>query len=292
MHLLLLALATTLGGGPRLVTTSWLAAHLKDPDLVILHFGPADTYATHIPGAQRIDMTQIAANAGPVDTSQLAVEMLPPEVLRTKLESYGISDRSTVVVYSATAERWPGATRVVFTLRVAGLGAHVALLDGGLPAWVAERRPVAAEAPQPSPGRISAQPIPTLVVDASWVRNHLQRPGVVVIDARHDHFYNGTQQGSSRSGHIPGAKNIPYGEMIDSTGHFRSTAELRSLFRTAGVQPGDTIVAYCHVGVQATGVLFAADQLGYPTKLYDGSFDDWAKRKELPVDNPAAATAK
>lgn len=292
MHLLLAAL---LVAGPRLVSTSWLADHLHDPDLVILHVGNTDSYAQHIAGAQRTDLRILSANAwgGPgYDSTKLAVEMLPPDVLRARLESYGISDNSTVVVYAADDPAIISATRIVFTLRVAGLGAHAALLDGGLPAWRAEGRPLASTVIQPTPGHITATPIPSLVVDANWVHAHLQRPGVIVVDARDREFYDGKEQGESRYGHIPSAKNLPFTEMFDDAAKLKSPAALKALFHAAGAAPGDTIVAYCHIGMQATAVLFAADQIGYPTRLYDGSFEDWSERKDLPVVDPSARSRK
>jgi thiosulfate/3-mercaptopyruvate sulfurtransferase len=290
MHLLLAALLVT---GPRLVSPSWLADHLHDPDLVILHVGRPDTYAQHIAGAQRTDLTILSANAGPdMDTTALAVEMLSPDVLRARLESYGISDRSTVVVYAANDHAVTAATRVVFTLRVAGLGARAVFLDGGLTAWNAEGRPLTDVVPHPAPGHITTTPVPSLVVDAGWVQSHLKRPGIVVIDARDHVFYDGTEQGESRYGHIPDAKSLPFSEMFDDAGKLKSSAALQSLFHGVGAAPGDTIVAYCHIGMQATAVLFAADHIGYPVKLYDGSFQDWSSRKDLPVIDPAARSTK
>jgi thiosulfate/3-mercaptopyruvate sulfurtransferase len=273
---------------PRLVTTAWLAAHLHDPHLVILHVGRADSYATHIVGAQRTDLSILSENAGPtMDTTMLAVEMLPPDVLRSRLESYGISDSTTVVVYAANDHAVTSATRIVYTLRVAGLGNHAALLDGGLAAWTAEQRPVTADVPHPSPGHISAAPVLSLVVDADWVQSHLRRPGIVVIDARDKPFYDGVEQGESRLGHIPAAQSLPFTQMFGDAGKLKSPAALKTLFRGIGAEPGDTVVAYCHIGMQATAVLFAANQIGYPTKLYDGSFEDWSRRKELPVVDPS-----
>jgi thiosulfate/3-mercaptopyruvate sulfurtransferase len=125
--------------------------------------------------------------------------------------------------------------------------------------------------------------VPSLVVDAEYVQSHLKRPGFVVIDARDLVFYDGTEQGEARRGHIPGAKSLPFTAMFDDAGKLKSSAALQALFRGVGAAPGDTVVAYCHIGMQATAVLFAADHIGYPVKLYDGSFQDWANRKDLPV---------
>src|SRR5579863_6402603 len=102
---------------PKLVTTAWLAAHLADPHLVILHVGAPDTYTQHIPGAIQTDLSQLAANAWPnADTAALMTEMLAPDVLRARLESYGIDDHSTIVVYAANDHSISSATRVLFTL--------------------------------------------------------------------------------------------------------------------------------------------------------------------------------
>src|SRR5579862_704325 len=182
---------------PKLVTTAWLAAHLADPNLVILHVGHADSYNTHIAGAQRTDLSVLSVNAGPTyDTTALLVEMLPSDVLRQRLESYGISDHSTIVVYAANSdeEAMTSATRIVFTLRVAGLGANAALLDGGLPAWTAEGRPVTSAMPHPATGHITATPVRSLVVDAAWVGAHARDRGIVLVDARAPDFYTGVQQ--------------------------------------------------------------------------------------------------
>ena len=110
-------------------------------------------------------------------------------------------------------------------------------------------------------------------------------------DARTANFYDGVPPTNSngparRLGHIPGAKSIPFNSLSDSTGRLKSATDLRAIFTKAGVQPGDTVVAYCHVGQQATAVLFAARTLGHPVKLFDGSWDEWNKRTEFPVEVP------
>jgi thiosulfate/3-mercaptopyruvate sulfurtransferase len=272
----------------RLVATSWLAAHLRDPDLVLLHVGPPTFAKGHIPGAREIDFRDVSANAtgGAHHDSALMVEMLPPEILRANLERYGISDRSRVVVYGV--DDWAAAaTRVLYTLEVAGLGPRAALLDGGFTVWKAEGREVSTETLPVRSGTITATPVRSLVVDAEWVQSHMKHRSVVLIDARARSFYDGVEQGASRLGHIPTAQSIPFSSVLDERGKLRTASELHTLFASAGAAPGDTIVAYCHVGIQATQVLFAAETLGYTVRLYDGSFEDWARRRDLPVDNPS-----
>jgi thiosulfate/3-mercaptopyruvate sulfurtransferase len=102
-------------------------------------------------------------------------------------------------------------------------------------------------------------------------------------------FYDGVEAGGDgRKGHIAGAVSIPFTSVFNDSLRLRSPAELRTIFERAGVAPGDTVVAYCHIGQQATAVVFAARVLGHPVRLYDGSFQDWARRPDFPVENPAA----
>lgn len=279
-----------------LVTPAWLAAHGTDPHLVVLDVGEESDYlAGHIPGARWVDIAVISANADMEhhSTSALMLEMLPPDQLRTRLANLGITDRSRVVVY-ANKDWVSPATRVLFTLAYAGLGDQSAFLDGGLPAWRRESRPVTATPtapPSPSaPLTVAARP--SLIVDAAWVRQHLDAPGVRIVDARDRVYYDGTEKAESRRGHVHGAASLPYTSVTDANLQLRPAAELTALFQAAGIAPGDTVVAYCHVGQQATAVLFAAETLGHPVRLYDGSFEDWSRRADVPVDDPSAAAGK
>jgi thiosulfate/3-mercaptopyruvate sulfurtransferase len=188
-------------------------------------------------------------------------------------------------------DRVTPATRIILTLDHAGLGDRVTLLDGGMQQWTAEGREVTTTIPSPRGGKLSTLHTKAVTVDADYVRSHLNRPGVSIVDARATTFYDGTQTGRGvggphRTGHVAGAKNIPYTEITDSTFHVKSAAELQALFAKAGVAPTDTIVAYCHIGQQATGIVFAARLLNRPVLLYDGSFEDWSKHvmTDFPVE--------
>lgn len=276
-------------GAALTVSTAWLAERLRDPDLVLLHVGaPAEYPKAHLPGARLVRMDDISVSNHDHDKDTgLALELPPADVLRAKLEALGVSERSRIVVYFANGWVTP-ATRAVFTLDAAGLGARTSLLDGGLAAWTAEGRPTTTEEPPPpAAGKLSPLKMQPLVVDAAWVRANAAAPNVRVIDGRAAVFYDGVQAGGPRKGHIPGARSIPYTEVADASMKFKSTADLAALFAKAGVQKGDTVVAYCHIGQQGTAVLFAARLLGHPVKLYDASFQEWARRTDLPVDNPA-----
>jgi thiosulfate/3-mercaptopyruvate sulfurtransferase len=275
-----------------LVTPAWLAQHLGDPDLVLLHVGDPKEYpAKHIPGARLIELSDIATREHAPHVKML--EMLPADSLRHVLQRFGISDDSRIVVYYGNDWVSP-TTRVVFTLDWAGLGARTALLDGGMPAWVKEGHPVTdVVPPAASPGKLAALSTRPTIVTADWVRSHLRSPGYRVIDARSPQFYDGLESGAmsgkGRLGHIAGAASVPFNSVFDERGVLRSPAELGALFAKAGVQKGDTIVGYCHIGQQATAMLFAARSLGIPVLLYDGSFTEWDELGDAyPVENPSA----
>ena len=272
---------------PVVVSTEWLAAHLKDPNLVLLHVGQQKEYdAGHIPGARYVKLDDISVSSHDHDQDKgLMLEMPQPDSLRARLEALGISNDSRVIVYYGNDWVSP-ATRVIFTLDYAGLGASAALLDGGMPAWKAEKRALSTEAPKKAAGQLAALRVNPIVVDAGWVKSRIGSPGFHLIDGRAAVFYDGVESGGPRKGHIAGAKSLPYTEIANDDLRLRSAEELRALFARAGVAPGDTVVAYCHIGQQATAVLFAARSIGHPVLLYDGSFEDWSKR-DLPVENPS-----
>jgi thiosulfate/3-mercaptopyruvate sulfurtransferase len=275
---------------PVVVSTEWLAKHLKDPNLVLLHVGERKEYdAGHIPGARYVKLDDISVSSHDHDKG-LMLEMPQPDSLRARLEALGISNDSRVIVYYGNDWVSP-STRVIFTLDYAGLGASAALLDGGMPAWKSEGRALSTVVPKQSAGQLAALRVHPIVVDAAWVKSRLGSPSLHLIDGRAAVFYDGVETGGSRKGHIAGAKSLPYTEIADDRLHLRSAEELRALFARAGVAPGDTVVAYCHIGQQATAVLFAARSIGHPVLLYDGSYQDWSRRTELPVEDPRTGKA-
>jgi thiosulfate/3-mercaptopyruvate sulfurtransferase len=270
-----------------LVSTSWLAQHLKDPNLVLLHVGEKPEYdAKHIPGARFVDFQDLHMGHGAANS--LTLEMPAPERLHDLLADLGISNTSRIVVYYGSDWVSP-STRVVFTLDYAGLD-DVSLLDGGMQSWIREGRDVSTDVPAPRKGTLAPLKTRPLVVDADFVRSHVSSPGFAVIDARASSFYDGVQEGGPRdhrlAGHIAGARTVPFTSVTTDDLKLKSPEELTAIFAKAGVNAGDTIVGYCHIGQQATAMLFAARTLGHPVLLYDGSFEDWARRG-YPVNNPA-----
>jgi thiosulfate/3-mercaptopyruvate sulfurtransferase len=272
-----------------LVTVEWLAEHLKDPDLVIFQIGDGASKRTydagHIPGAQFLNpFSELAAPQG--NGSGLALELPQVAQLDSVLEAKGVSNSSRIVLYSAD-EYFSPTSRAFFTLEYAGLAGRVVMLDGGLEAWRASGKAVATEVPTPTRGSFTPNLKPEMVVDASWVKNHLNDPKVQIIDARTPNFYNGGETRQPRVGRIPGASNVPFGTVIkDGSTTFKDPAALKAMLQAAGAADGDTVVTYCHIGQQASLVWFAARLLGYQAKLYDGSMQDWSARREMPIEAP------
>ncbi|HXS06874.1 MAG TPA: rhodanese-like domain-containing protein [Rhizomicrobium sp.] len=267
-----------------LVAPAWLNEHKADKDLVILHVGTAAGYqAAHIPGAHLVDQNGLTVKS----PEGLLTELPPPEELRAAMQVLGISDRSHVVVYSET-EGIARATRIILTLDSAGFGKRAALLDGGLKGWQGAGFATSADAAPATTVILSPLKMQSRIVTADYVQAHLKTPHTTIIDARASEFYNGEKAGMDGAalGHVPGAHSLPFTSMTSADGKLKSPEELKALFADAGVKPGDHIIAYCHIGIQATAVIFAARTLGMDARLYDGSFQDWSKRG-LPVENPA-----
>ncbi len=257
------------------VTPEWLASRLNDPNVVVLHVAHDDDYEDgHVPGARKLDYGHVV-----VQRASLRSELPEATALRAAFERLGVSDSSTVVVYAHEA---PMATRVLFSLAALG-HERLALLDGGLDRWRAERRPLSKDVPRIMPGTMTARAMPPVTVDADWISARLPsgRGGLALVDTRTDGEYNGTgnRSGMPSAGHLAGARQLEWQDMFtDGMTALKPRAELERMF-TALAQPGDTVVAYCWVGYRASATWFIARYLGYDAKLYDGSYQDWQVRK-------------
>lgn len=270
--------------GPSLATVEWLATHRADPALVLLHVGDKAEYdAGHIPGARFIELRDLST---PRVEGQLSLQLPADDVLEQALEGFGIGDSSTVVVYFGKDWVSP-ATRVVFTLDYAGLGARTRLLDGGMPAWVGAGHKVSTDAPTPpARGSLTLRPRRDAVATLAWLQDPSRTTDTRIVDARNTEFYTGASDGRGsipRPGHITGAVSLPFGSFVNGDNTFKSREALEQLFATAGVSRSKTTVTYCHIGQQATVPYVVARMLGFDVRLYDGSFEEWARTPAAPV---------
>lgn len=262
-----------------LVTEAWLAEWLDDEAVTVLHVGSdRGVYeAGHVPGARFVQLRDLLESR-----EGNANELPSVEHLAEVFKAAGVGDESRVVVYGEPLH----AARAFFTLDYLGHGARTAVLDGGLAAWRAAGRPLSTEATAVAPRPFTPRAEPERVVDAAWVGARLDDAGVVLIDARPRAQYTGEEAaGLERPGHIPGARNLFWQEMLESVERpvLKDAAELRRMFAEAGAGEGRTVVAYCRTGVQASMTYFVARLLGHEVRMYDGSFEDWSRRAELPV---------
>lgn len=263
---------------PVLVSPQWLNDHLKDPEIVLLQvtFLKLDYDREHIDGAQYLWPEHLAPNS-PEGSYNAPDINKATELLR----NYGINDNSHVVLYHVRNEVSPTA-RMFLTLENLGLKGKVSFLNGGLEAWKNENYPVTREVRVPKKGTVKLKQ-GDLLVNKEYVLNTLKSDKGLVVDARNKNFYDGDPTGNPRDGHITGAKNIPYTEMVDASNKFKSLDELRNYFSpVAGADK--ELVTYCFIGQTASVVYMAGRMLGYKMKLYDGSLQEWSRIEELPME--------
>ena len=268
---------------PWLVTTAWLAEHLGDPDLVVLQVaGTRREYRQgHVPGA-RFLWSQSYAPSTPDGTYELpTLEQAAALAAELGLRP----DSRIVIVYSGLQVQQ--SARALLTLEQFGLGRRASILNGGFDAWKAEGRRVSTDTPQFAAGTARPAGGGRFLADAEYVQARLNQQATTIVDARETRFYKGEGGGQPRPGHIPGAVNVPFASLLDGS-RIKDEAALREIFTAAGVRPGTEVVSYCHIGQQASLVWLAARILGHEARLYDGSFEDWSGRDELPVVNPSA----
>jgi len=279
----LLTASSSEEGQPVFVSTTWVAEHINDPSAVILHVSQyrRDYAKGHIPGARFLWVGSMA-----MSNTELSFELVPVEQLDTLLEGLGISNDSKIILCGVGGNVSPTA-RMFATFEYLGFGGRVSILDGGFDAWKAEGRPSTKEAPKIKRTSFTPHLKKDAIVDYSFVQSRLHKDGVSIVDARAPQFYNGVGGGFPRVGHIPGATNIYFSTLVDSTNKMLPPAKLREMFAGAGVKEGNEVITYCHVGQTASLDYVAARSLGYNAHLYDGSFEDWSGRDELPVELPA-----
>jgi thiosulfate/3-mercaptopyruvate sulfurtransferase len=270
-----------------LVSTEWLAEHLRDRNVAVvdgsyLVLQKRDAHAEyrngHIPGAVFFDIDTIS------DHSTELPHMLPgPTHFGEAVSALGISDSDTVVVYDSTGLY--SAPRVWWTFRLFG-AKTVYILDGGLPKWKAENRPLEAGDSKRPPRQFNAEMNVGAVATLADVRMALTDESVQVVDARSAERFSGKApepRPGLRSGHMPGAFNVPFDRVLDK-GTLASRDRIEAAFKDAGVDLDKPIFTSCGSGLTAAILTFALDSIGKTAKgLYDGSWSEWGSRPDLPV---------
>jgi thiosulfate/3-mercaptopyruvate sulfurtransferase len=271
-----------------LVSAGWLAERLANADIQVVDatwYMPGegvgrDTYlAGHIPGAVFFDIDAVA------DKTVDLPHMLPaPAAFAEAAGKLGLRREATVVVYDAHGIF--SAPRVWWTLRTMGFP-NVFVLDGGLKAWRAEGRPLEAGEVTPPSTMLESVFDPDLVRDLDAVRDLLERREAQLVDARAGPRFRGEvpePRAGLRSGHMPGACNVPWGGLINPDGTMRAADELRAAFEAGGVDLRGPIVTTCGSGVSAALLALALARIGrFDVPVYDGSWTEWGGRADTPV---------
>ncbi|MGB1331251.1 MAG: 3-mercaptopyruvate sulfurtransferase [Paracoccaceae bacterium] len=272
-----------------LVSTEWLHAHLKDPDMRILdgsYYLPqmgrdprAEYDAAHIPNARFFDIDDVADHGSDLP------HMVPPvEKFMSRMRAMGVGDGHQVVVYDGMGLF--SAARVWWLFKLMGQN-NIAVLDGGLPKWQAEGRPVEDLPPVIRDRHMTVRRQNHMVKDVTQVSAASKLGDYEIIDARSPGRFRGEEpepRAGLRPGHIPGSKNVCFKDLLNADQTMKNPVEIRQIFESAGVDFNKPAITTCGSGVTAAVLSLGLERIGKTDhSLYDGSWSEWGMFPTVPV---------
>jgi|SRR5687767_3501420 len=280
VSILLLSFCISKAQQPVLVSPQWLNDNFKDPNLVILYTGfviRADFEKEHIEGSRFLWPEWLAFNSP--EANMVSADAKTATKI---LQDLGINKNSKVVVCHRGGDVTIAA-RMFLSLEHYGLKGQVSFLNGGIEAWKKAGYPVTYKPSVFKKGNFVATDN-GLLVNKDYVQNALQNNTAEIVDARLKRWYDGDPTGNPRDGHITGAKNIPFPDMVDSTNSLKSIEVLTKNFSSVIPAKEKEVVVYCFIGQTASVDYLVGRSLGYKMKLYDGSLQEWSRMPELPME--------
>ena len=280
VSILLLSFCISKAQQPVLVSPQWLNDNFKDPNLVILYTGfviRADFEKEHIEGSRFLWPEWLAFNSP--EANMVSADAKTATKI---LQDLGINKNSKVVVCHRGGDVTIAA-RMFLSLEHYGLKGQVSFLNGGIEAWKKAGYPVTNKPTVFKKGNFVATDN-GLLVNKDYVQNALQNNTAEIVDARLKRWYDGDPTGNPRDGHITGAKNIPFPDMVDSTNSLKSIEVLTKNFSSVIPAKEKEVVVYCFIGQTASVDYLVGRSLGYKMKLYDGSLQEWSRMPELPME--------